>query len=216
MRADARRNRERLLDAAVEVILEVGPEPPLDTIARRAGVGIGTLYRHFPDRARLLHAVARHTLDRAIAAAETALADGGDGFEALRLYLHAAVRAGVGVLNLVHPLLEDPDWSDPQARMTGLLDTILERGRRDGRLRPEVEIPDIVFAAIRFSRPIALGLPRADERALAHRHLDIYLDGLRSAATAPQPLPEPAVLARWTDPPPDHVVDGGSAITGEG
>lgn len=178
MRADARRNRDRLIDAAVELILEVGTEPPLDAIARRAEVGIGTLYRHFPDRERLLEAVAERVLAQSIEAAETALTSGHDGYDALRHYLHAAVGRGVGVLNLIHPLLDDPDWSDQRVRITALLEAIMHQGKRDGRLRDETRIADIVFAVIRFSRPIAMGMSRTDERALAHRHLDIYIDGL--------------------------------------
>ena len=178
MRADARRNRDQLLDAAIELVLEVGAEPPLDAVARRAGVGIGTLYRHFPDRENLLDAVAQHTLARSIEAAETALSSAPDGYDALRQYMHAAVGLGVGVLNLIRPLLHDPDWSDERTRMTALLETILERGKNDGRLRHETKTPDIVFPVIRFSRPVAVGLSRADERAIAHRHLDIYIDGL--------------------------------------
>lgn len=199
MRADARRNRDRLLDAAIELILEVGAEPPLDAIARRAEVGIGTLYRHFPDRERLLHAVAEHTLGQSIKAAESALASGRDGYDALRQYMHAAVGCGVGVLNLIHPLLGDPDWSAQRTRMTTLLAAILEQGKEDGRLRHETHVADIVFPIIRFSRPVALGLPRADERAIAHRHLDIYIDGLGTGDPTAHPLPEPPVLGRWTD-----------------
>ena len=194
MRADAQRNRDRLLRAAVEVILEVGAEPPLDAIAQRAGVGIGTLYRHFPDRAQLLRAVAAHVLDGAVDAAETALAAGGDP---VRSYLHSAVERGVGVLNLLHPVLDGPDWTEQRARITPVLDELVERGRETGRLRGEVRTVDLVAAVIRFSRPLAIGLDAADDRALAHRHLDIYLDGL--GATGSPPLPAPSVLDRWSD-----------------
>lgn len=194
MRADARRNRGRLLDAAIETILEVGPEPPLDAIARRADVGIGTLYRHFPDRAQLLDAVAEHALERSIDAAETAIARGPDGHDALRRYLHDAVDIGVSVLNIVHPLL-DGDWREQRVRMTALLTAMLEQGKQAGRLRDDVRIVDIVLPVIRFSRPLAIGLPRADELAIAHRHLDIYLDGL--GVCGPQPLPVPPELDRW-------------------
>jgi AcrR family transcriptional regulator len=188
VRADARRNRNRLLDAAIELMLEVGAEPPLDAIARRADVGIGTLYRHFPDREALLDAVAQHTLARSIDAAETALTSAPDGHDALRRYMHAAVGLGVGVLNLIRPLLDDPDWTDQRTRMTTLLDAILERGKNDGRLRRDTTTADIVFPVIRFSRPVAVGLPRADERAIAHRHLDIYIDGLGTGDATKHPL----------------------------
>src|SRR6185295_8544251 len=99
---DARRNQQRLLQAAVEQILEVGPEPSLDAIARRAGVGIGTLYRHYPDRTALLNAVAKHVLEHAIAAARTALAEAPTGYDALRHYMQAAFDHGVGVLSILH------------------------------------------------------------------------------------------------------------------
>jgi hypothetical protein len=112
--------------------------------------------------------------------------------------MHAAVGLGVGVLNLIRPLLDDPDWTEQRTRMTALLDAILERGKDDGRLRPDTRTPDIVFPVIRFSRPVALGLPRADERAIAHRHLDIYIDGLGTGDPTEHPLAEPPVLGRWT------------------
>lgn len=198
MRADARRNRDRLLDAAIELLLEVGAEPPLDAIARRAEVGIGTLYRHFPDRDRLLEAVAEHALDQGIEAAEAALTSGYDGYDALRHYVHAAVTRGVGVLHLVHPLLDAPDWRDQRSRITPLLEAIVDQGKRSGCLREETRVVDVVFAVIRFSRPLAMGLARDDERTLAHRHLDIYLDGLRAAGADGHPLPEPPVLGRWS------------------
>jgi AcrR family transcriptional regulator len=198
VRADARRNRDRLLDAAIELTLEIGAEPPLDAIARRADLGIGTLYRHFPDRENLLNAVAQHTLARSIEAAETALSSAPDGYDALRYYMHAAVGLGVGVLNLIRPLLDHPDWTEQRTRMTTLLEAILERGKNDGRLRRETRTPDIVFPVIRFSRAVAVGLPRADERAMAHRHLDIYIDGLGTGDPTKHPLPQPPVLGRWT------------------
>jgi AcrR family transcriptional regulator len=64
MRADARRNRRRLIDAAIELIFAVGGEPSRDAVAQRAGVGIGTLYRHFPDQQALLRAVVLDVLER--------------------------------------------------------------------------------------------------------------------------------------------------------
>ena len=195
MRADAQRNRVRLLETAVQVILEVGAEPPLDAIARRAGVGIGTLYRHFPDREQLLAAVAEHALAAAVDAAEAALEGEGDP---VRAYLHAAVEGGVGVLNLLHPVLGDADWGDQRTQIAPLLEQVVERSRRCGRLRDDVRPVDLVAAVIRFSRPLAVGLGPDDDRALAHRHLDLYLDGLAATGPDVRPLPEPEVLDRWS------------------
>jgi AcrR family transcriptional regulator len=182
MRADARRNRRRLLDAAIELILEAGGEPSRDAIAQRAGVGIGTLYRHFPDQQALLHAVALDILDRTIAAGEAALADATDGVDALRRYMHAVIDIGLGALNIIRPLLDAPDWPERRASAESLLGRLVERARHDGGVGPDVTVPDIAMAVIRFGRPLAIGLPPATEREVAHGHIDTYLTGL--AATA--------------------------------
>lgn len=180
MRADARENRERLLAVAVELVLEVGGEPTRDAIAERAGLGIGTVYRHFPDRQSLLHAVARHALERTITAGEAIIATATDSETGIRQYVHAAVDNGIGVVNMIHPLLDDTDWPDLHARAESLLDTLIERNRQDRLLRADISIGDIVFATIRFGRPLAIGLPPAEDRAIAHRQLDRYIDGLRA------------------------------------
>lgn len=178
MRADAERNREQLLDAAVELILEVGGEPRRDAIATRAGVGIATLYRHFPDRQSLLHAVAWQVLNRSIATGEAALADSGDSVDALRRYMHEAVDGGLGALNLVCPLLEHPQWPEQRTRAEGLLLSMLERAKSEGRIRDSTSATEVGFAIIRFCRPLAVGRPLTDERAIAHRHINTYIDGL--------------------------------------
>lgn len=178
MRADAQRNRERLLEAAIALILEVGREPTRESIAARADLGIGTLYRHFPDQQSLLQAVVHHALIRSIAAGEAALADAGCSIEAVRQYMHAAVDAGLGVVNIIHPLLDHPE-TDLRRRAESMIHELLQRGRCDGRLQRNVTAADIVYATIRFSRPLAVGLSAADERAVAHRHIDHYVNGLR-------------------------------------
>ena len=179
VRTDALRNRQRLLESAVESILEAGGEPSRDAIAKRAGVGIATLYRHFPDQQSLFHATARHVLERSISAGETALDSAPDGVAALRQYMHTALDNGIGVVNMIHPLLERRDWPDLLARADALMKALVKRAVRDGPLRSDLAARDIVFALIRFSRPLAVGLPRSEEAALAHRHLDVYVDGLR-------------------------------------
>jgi AcrR family transcriptional regulator len=182
MRVDARRNRRRLLDAATELILEIGAEPARDAVAQRAGVGIATLYRHFPDRQQLLHAVALDVLDRTIEEAEAAI-DGSDtGGEALRRYMHAAIDAGLGAVNVVHPLLESTDWPDRRAAAHDVLDRLIGAARRDGAIGDGVTVTEVALAAIRFCRPLAIGLDPADERAVAHRQMDCYLDGLLAGA----------------------------------
>lgn len=178
LRADARRNRRRLLDAAIELILEIGGEPPRDAIAQRAGVGVGTLYRHFPDRQLLLRAVALDVLDRTIERGEAALLESPDGGEALHRYMHDAIDAGLGVINIVHALLEDTSWPDRRAAARDLLERLIGVARDDGVISDDVTVTDIALASIRFCRPLAIGMDPADESVIAHRQLTTYLDGL--------------------------------------
>jgi len=178
MRADAQKNRQRLVDATIELVLEVGGEPARDAVAERAGVGAGTLYRHFPDRQALLHAAARHVLEETIKAGETLVDSVPDGVDALRQYMHVALDNGIGVVNIIHPLLDKRDWNDLRARAAKLMKDLVGRATESGSLRGDLSERDIVFALTRFARPLAMGLPASEERELAHRHLDFYIDGL--------------------------------------
>lgn len=178
IRADARRNRRRLLDATIELILELGGEPTRDAVAKRAGVGIGTLYRRFPDQQGLLRAVALDVLDHTIEQGEAALGGSARGGEALRRYMHDAIDAGLGVVNVIHALLDDTDWPDRRAAAQGVLDRLVAFAQRDGAIADDIKAADIALATIRFCRPLAIGLSPADERAIAHQQLDRYLDGL--------------------------------------
>jgi len=180
MRVDGLKNRQKLVEVTIELVLEVGGAPPRDAIAERAGVGIGTLYRHFPDQQSLLHATARYALERSIEAGETLLMSVDDGSDVLRQYMHSALDHGIGVVNIIHPLLEKRDWADLTIRAGTLLKTIVQRAKQDNRCRADLSEHDIVFAMIRFARPLAIGLAASEERTLAHRHLDIYIDGLFS------------------------------------
>jgi AcrR family transcriptional regulator len=178
MRADAQKNRQRLIEVTVELVLEVGGEPARDAVAERAGVGIGTLYRHFPDQQSLLHATVRHVLDKSISAGEALIETVPNGVDVLRKYMHVALDNGIGVVNIIHPLLERRDWPDLRARAVQLMKSMVGRAVQDGLLRSDISERDIVFALIRFARPLGVGLPANEERALAHRHLDFYIDGL--------------------------------------
>lgn len=184
MRADARRNRRQLLDAAIELILEIGGQASRDAVAKRAGVGIATLYRHFPDQQDLLHAVVLDVLDRTIAEGEGALRDAATGGQALRAYLHAAIDTGLGVVNIVHPLLDDTDWADRRAAAQLVLDQLVHAAHADGALADEVTATDVALAAIRFCRPLAISVDLAEERTIAHRQLDTYLNGLDGRAVS--------------------------------
>src|SRR5918912_2569051 len=114
LRADARRNRDQLLAAARDTFVEHGLDAPLDDIARRAGVGIATLYRRFPDRSALQRAVAVDVLRRIGQEAAAALDEEPDAFSALSRYMHRALDARVAaVMPALGPSmmpLDDPEF----------------------------------------------------------------------------------------------------------
>ncbi len=102
---------------------------------------------------------------------------GGRG-EALRRYVHATIATGLGVVDVVHPLLDNAERPDRRAAAQDVLDRLIEAARRDGAIDEDVTATDLALATIRFCRRLSIGLDLADEQAIAQRQLDTYLDGL--------------------------------------
>lgn len=197
MRADARRNRDQILRAARDVFAEHGPNAALEDIAARAGVGIGTLYRRFPDRRALQRAVALDVLRRSGHEARQALAEEPDAFHALVRYMHRAldVRVAVVISTLMEqvPMEEDEVLRTRDAASQPIQD-IIAQAQADGTLRPDVAFGDIGLLIVRLSRPLPSPIPREMSDHLAHRHLDLLIDGLRANPGHPAaPLPGPAL-----------------------
>ncbi len=192
MRIDARLNRERLLNAARDVFVEQGVDAPLEDIAQRAGVGIATLYRRFPDRVALMQAVAMHVLAQVAAEARAALAEETDSFRALARYLHRSLDLRIAA---VMPVLDgrmdiEHEGELRQARddLARLFEAIVRAAWRSGQLRTDIGLGDVGLMVIRLARPLPGAFPRQFDDAAAHRQLDIMLDGLRgehAAGTAP-------------------------------
>ncbi|MFD3695712.1 TetR/AcrR family transcriptional regulator [Streptomyces sp. NPDC058646] len=188
-RADALRNRERILVAARELFVEFGPNAPFDEVARRAGVGNATLYRHFPDRCTLVHHVVLFVMGRVTATARAALAEEADAFAALCRFTHAAADERIGALC---PMLGDgfdrdhPELHDAREVLEESVGTMLAAGQEAGLIRTDIGVGDLMVALSQLSRPLpGTGCPEADR--FAHRHLQLFLDGLR--APAPSVLP---------------------------
>ena len=182
LRADARRNRDQLLVAARDVFVEQGPDAPLDDIARRAGVGIATLYRRFPDRPSLMRAVVFGVLRRTAHEARLALADEPDAFHALIRYMHRAVDLRVAAVIpalLGQVSLDDAEMLRARNEASRPLQAIIDAAHSAGTLRPDVTFADIGLLVIRFSRPLPGDFPRDLKDRLAHRHLDLLITGLR-------------------------------------
>jgi len=208
MREDARRNRERLLAAARDAFVEQGAHAPFDDIARRAGVGIATLYRHFPDRAALLRQLALDLLVRSAHEASTALSEEPDAFGALARYLRRALDLRIAAVMpvVVGQLRLDEELLAARSASAEAVDQIITAAHADGSLRPDAASGDVGLLLVRLSRPLPGPFPAAVNHRLARRHLELLLDGLRPPALPGVPLPGPAMtfedLAAM--PPPDQ------------
>jgi AcrR family transcriptional regulator len=180
-RADASRNRERLIAAATQVFGAGAPQASLGAVARAAGVGIGTLYRHFPTREALFEAVYRREVDQLGELAEQ-LAKEAAPLDAVRRWLHANVRLMATKRGMVEALqLIAYGSSELKAysftRLTAALALLLERGVSAGEVRPDVTAEDLLRTVI--------GIFYADSsahwQASALRIIDVFVDGLRQS-----------------------------------
>ncbi|NDU72815.1 TetR family transcriptional regulator [Actinomadura sp. DSM 109109] len=144
-RADARRNRERILEAAFEAFAADGRLVPLDDIARRAGVGAGTVYRHFPTKEALFRAVVTDRIERIVAEAQ-ALAGAEEPGEAFYGFLMWVVERAMFNHALCDALAADPrtlDASGMDEKFTSALDELLRRAQAAGAVRPDVNVQDV-------------------------------------------------------------------------
>jgi AcrR family transcriptional regulator len=180
LRADAVRNREKLLRAATAVLGEAGLDAPLEDVARRAGVSIGTLYNHFPDRAALLGAILPEQLSPLDPLAERALGEP-DPWRGFVVFLEGMFALQAGDRGLNDAVARNPPGAvDPAADCPGFdrVDVIIERARAAGRLRADFTTADLtalVWAVSRIIQQSAAGDPSA-----WRRFLEIHLDGLRA------------------------------------
>ncbi|WP_435269913.1 TetR/AcrR family transcriptional regulator [Streptomyces sp. 1222.5] len=188
-RADAVRNRERIVTAARDMFVEHGPDVPLDEIARRAGVGNATVYRNFPDREALVREVVCSVMDRTAEAAEAALRETGDAFAALEHFVHTSADERLSALC---PMMSDtfdkhhPDLEASRERVEQLVGEVMGRAKAAGQLRPDVGVGDLMIVAAQLSRPPAgTDCMRGDR--FVHRHLQLFLDGLRAPARSALP-----------------------------
>jgi AcrR family transcriptional regulator len=175
-RADARRNRERIVNAAREQLREPG-ELKLNAVAKACGVGQGTLYRHFPTREDLLAEVYRHDVDELVAAASDLLSTRRP-VDALAAWFDR-VAAYARVKNHVFAAVEAATWRDLAAHSLGpigeAVELLLAAGRAEGVLRADVEARDVIVLIGWLSR---LDEAELDERG--PRLLSILLNGLRT------------------------------------
>ena len=175
-RADARRNYDKVLDSAREAFAEGGEATSLEEIARRAGVGIGTLYRHFPNRQALLEAVYVGEVEEVCRSAGrlTEL----EPWDALNAWFESLVGYLATKRALAHELLDYMDMEAPLFKTcrAGLFEAgepLLRRAQDAGAVRPDVTIADVIQLVAGIGK-----IPTADQQQIEHI-LRIALDGLR-------------------------------------
>ena len=181
-RSDALKNRERLIEAAKEVLGAGGPNASLEAVARRASVGIGTLYRHFPTREALFQAVYRHEIEQLIRLAGD-LEHAGDTVQALRAWAHAYVelvatkRGLLGALAVALTEASKAMYAELSVRLKEAVTVLLARAIMAGELKPEIRADDLLqtIFALCYARQ-----PEAGWKAQVLRLLDIFIDGLRT------------------------------------
>lgn len=177
MRADARRNNERLIAAAREVFAKYGGEASMEAIAKEAGVGVGTLYRHFPKRIDVVEAVYRTDVDQLEEAAQTAVAEL-EPWPALLAWLNAFVRYAQGKRTIFNELQEAFD-KNPQLKVASrervdrAMDMVLRRAQDAGVVRTDVDGADI----IQLMAPMCTSRTLSEDQG--HRLLAVVVDGLR-------------------------------------
>jgi AcrR family transcriptional regulator len=179
-RADARRNYDKVLAAARDAFAEGGEATSLEEIARRAAVGIGTLYRHFPTRQALLEAVYFNEVEDVCRAA--AELDGGDPWEALNAWLDRFVAYVATKRALADEMLKSLDHGAPvfqnsRASLYAAGEPLLQRAQEAGVVRPDVAIGDVISMVMSIAK-----LPAAEPEQTRHI-LRIALDGLRYSGT---------------------------------
>jgi AcrR family transcriptional regulator len=179
-RADAVRNRGRIVDAARIVFTERGTDASLEEIAKRAGVGIGTLYRHFPTRPDLVVAVYREQVERLQALADELLEAPSPG-DALARWLHeqlenAATCRGLGAEAMLAMLDVPDDEPSPCESMRRSGAALLARAQDAGAVRSGVDADDLV----RMVQAVVLAAEDSPDHETAERLFALVLDGIRA------------------------------------
>lgn len=204
LRADARRNRDQILAAAKTIFAAHGAEVPMEEIARSAGVGVGTLYRRFPDRDALIRAVAVDNFDRVLVDAKVARDQEPTNWDALIRLLHQSMELQLSVqLAMVSAralaiLKSDPAIKALRDDLLLVLDDFVQGAQAEGKLRADVATGDVamLFATLLRQMP---GKNEDVARMAIRRCIGIMIDGLRVAGPN-EALPGRALTSADLDP----------------
>jgi len=194
LRRDAERNRQRILRAAAEVFTEQGLRATLDDVADRAGVGVGTVYRRFPDKEALVEALFTDRLDTVVGYAEQALAEP-DPWTGLAFFLERAATVIAGDRGLRQILMYATYGRDrvdqARARMLPVVSAMVERAQAAGQVRADLQPTDIPLTLFMLSATSEYALHVRPE--IWRRYLALMLDALRPDRAGSAELAEPAL-----------------------
>lgn len=193
LRRDAERNRQRILAAAADVFTERGLDATLDEVARAAGVGIGTVYRRFPDKESLVAELFRDRIDALVTVAEQACAVP-DPWQGVTGYLEYAATALAGDLGLRQLMMFGTYDRDQvcyaRDRMSPVVTRLVERAKASGDLRPDFQAADVKMIAFMLSSVAEYAAAAAP--TIWRRYLAMLIDGLRPSRDGVSALPVPA------------------------
>ena len=190
LRSDVARNRRLLVEAAIGSFRELGWDVPLDTVARRAGVGNATLYRHFPSRNDLYEAVFAEVRARLVAVLDRYrdVDDGWRALHALIVEIFSTVPLGPAMGSVGQERLDcSPSLRSAVDEVRDTLDRVLRAAQRQGTVRPDVDVEDLGLLIDAMRTVVVVSDHVAPE--FWRRHLVLLLDALRAPAASPLPPP---------------------------
>ncbi len=194
LRRDAERNRQRILRAAAEVFTQRGLDATLDDVARQAGVGIGTVYRRFPDKESLVAELFQDRIDTLVAVAEEACA-APDPWQALVSYLEYAAASLAGDLGLRQLMMFATYGKDKVAyareQMRPAVSKLVERAQAAGALRGDFDATDVPLIAYMLSSAAEYASPVQPD--VWRRYLTLIVDGMPPSREGTSELPVPAL-----------------------
>ncbi len=194
LRRDAERNRQRILAAAAEVFTQRGLEATLDDVARAAGVGVGTVYRRFPDKESLIAELFRDRIDALVAVAEEAC-EAADPWQGLVSYLEFAAGSMAGDMGLRQLMMYGAYGREQvayaSARMRPVITRLVERAQAAGELRADFRATDVKI--IVFMLASAAEYACHVQPGIWRRYLTLVIDGMRPRRDGVSELPVPAL-----------------------